>query len=80
MALKKISEKSRTATLFFNPKNFKNMKTVLYIMIVLFMGANFASCSTDPIDEEIPVEGTVGEDGQVENDPDEDEEEDDGTN
>ncbi len=49
------------------------MKTVLYIMIVLFMGANFTSCSTDPIDEEFPIEGTVGTDGT---DPEDDEDED----
>lgn len=53
------------------------MKTVLYILIVLVMGMSFTSCSIDPIDEETPVEGTVGEDGEVENDP---EEEDDETN
>jgi len=35
------------------------------------MSANFASCSTDPIDEEFPVEGTVGTD---ETDPEDEEE------
>ena len=42
-------------------------------MIVLFMGANFASCSTDTIDGEFPIEGTVGED---ETNPEDDEDED----
>jgi len=36
------------------------------------MGTSFTSCSTDPIDEEIPIEGTVGEDGT---DPEDDEDE-----
>ncbi|MFC4635485.1 hypothetical protein ACFO3O_16365 [Dokdonia ponticola] len=53
------------------------MKTIFYILIVLVMGTSVTSCSTDPIDEEFPIEGTVGEDGEVENDP---EEEEDGTN
>ncbi len=36
------------------------------------MGTSFTSCSTDPIDEEIPVEGTVGEDDSTAEDEDED--------
>lgn len=32
------------------------------------MGTTFTSCSTDPVDEEFPVEGTVGNEG---NDPEE---------
>jgi len=49
------------------------MKTLLYIMIVLFMSANFTSCSIDPIDEEIPIEGTVGTDGTDPEDEEDDE-------
>lgn len=44
------------------------MKTIMFFLIALIMGTSVMSCSTDPIDEEIPVEGTVGEDG---NDPEE---------
>ena len=47
------------------------MKTIMFFLIALIMGTSVMSCSTDPIDEEIPVEGTVGEDGEVENDPEE---------
>jgi hypothetical protein len=49
------------------------MKNVLYILIVLIMGANFTSCSTDPIDEEFPIEGTVGEDDSTAEDEEEEE-------
>lgn len=42
-------------------------------MIVLVMGANLTSCSTDPIDEGFPTEGTVGEDdGTAEEEEEED--------
>ena len=39
------------------------MKIIFYIMIALVMGTSFISCSIDPIDEEFPIEGTVGTDG-----------------
>ncbi|GAA3520492.1 hypothetical protein GCM10022393_38410 [Aquimarina addita] len=46
------------------------MKTIYYTLIVLFMGANFISCTTDNITdtEEIQLEEfkTTGEDGEYE--------------
>ena len=52
------------------------MKTALYIMIALFMGANLTSCTTDSIAEieEVPADvlATEGDDGQVVDDPDDD--------
>ena len=47
------------------------MKTIFYVFIALIMGTSVTSCSTDPIDEEFPVEGTVGTDGT---DPEDEEE------
>lgn len=43
----------------------------MFFLIALVMGTSVMSCSTDPIDEEIPVEGTVGTDGT---DPEDEEE------
>ena len=49
------------------------MKSILYVLIVLVMGANFTSCSTDPIEDEFPTEATVGEDdGTAEEEEEED--------
>lgn len=46
------------------------MKTIFYIMIALFMGANFTSCSIDNLEEteelHTDVLATEGEDPEIE--------------
>ncbi len=46
------------------------MKTIFYILIALFMGTNFTSCTTDSLAEteelHTNVVATEGEDGEIE--------------
>lgn len=49
------------------------MRTTLYILIFLFMGANFIACTPDTVnDESDRIESTWGED---ESDPEDEEDE-----
>lgn len=49
------------------------MKTILYLMITLFMSASITSCTPTSLAEQTETQNTGGEDGQIE------EEDDDGT-
>ncbi len=50
------------------------MKSILYILVFLFMGVNFITCTPDIVDDESDrIESTVL--GEDENDPEDEEEE-----
>ncbi|WP_346882867.1 hypothetical protein [uncultured Algibacter sp.] len=51
------------------------MKTIFYIMIVLFVGANFTSCSPEALVDQVEEVAINGDDGEIE----EEEDDDDGT-
>ena len=48
------------------------MKTIFYLFIVLFMSANFTSCTPTSLTENSTEQSTGGEDGEVEDDEDDD--------
>lgn len=51
------------------------MKFILFIMLGLFtLGGTFTSCTPTEIAERVDLSPTEGEDGEVENDPNEEEE------
>lgn len=65
MPLMSLGIKTWTETLVFNSKILKIMKTIFYIMIVLFVGTNFTSCSPEAISEDVEQSRTLGEDGEL---------------
>lgn len=41
------------------------MKTVFFLMTILFLGVNFASCTPEAITEQVEELATEGEDGEL---------------
>jgi hypothetical protein len=57
--------KTWTETLMFNSKNLKIMKSIFYIVMVLFLSANFTSCTSEALTDEVEEVAIVGEDGEL---------------
>ena len=41
------------------------MKSIFYIIVVLFMGANFTSCTPEVLVDQVEETATTGEDGEI---------------
>jgi hypothetical protein len=41
------------------------MKSIFYIIVVLFMGANFTSCTPEALVDQVEETATTGEDGEI---------------